>query len=347
MAAVHCVIIGFGVRDIEGKRLFDRDADSGSDMVRKVKNLSPYLIEGPDAVVTKSRLPLGKVPVMRCGSKPSDGGHLILSESERNTLLQEEPLATPWVRPYVGSEEFINGTVRWCLWLKGIEPGQLRAMTSVITRIEKVRRFRQASSAAPTRKAAASPSLFFFDGQPLTDYIFVPEVSSERRLYVPIGILDKQTVASNKGYLIPGENLYLLGMLCAVMHMAWTRLVAGRLKSDIQYSASVVYNTFPWPTPTEAQRAAIERSAQGILDARAAHPDASLADLYDPLTMPPNLVAAHAANDRAVDAAYGQPRGFPTEAARLAFLFDLYQNLVAPLDATPTRRRPRARRGPG
>lgn len=152
---------------------------------------------------------------------------------------------------------------------------------------------------------------------------------------------------SNKLRMITQSTAYTLGVMTSEMHMAWTRLVAGRLESRFQYSGHIVYNNFPWPTPTEAQRAAIERSAQGILDARAAHPGASLADLYDPLTMPPNLVAAHATNDRAVDAAYGQPRGFPTEAARLAFLFDLYQSLVAPLDATPTRRRPRARRSQG
>jgi hypothetical protein len=158
--------------------------------------------------------------------------------------------------------------------------------------------------------------------------------------------LDSDVIASNKLLVIVGATNFHFAILNSTMHMAWMRVVAGRLKSDYSY-APAVYNNFPWPTPTEAQRAAIERSAQGILDARAAHPGASLADLYDPLTMPPNLVAAHAANDRAVDAAYGQPRRFPTEAARLAFLFDLYQNLVAPLDVTPTRRRPKSRRGPG
>jgi hypothetical protein len=347
VAAVHCVIIGFGAHDTDHKCLFDRDTASGTDLVRRVGNLSPYLIEGPDVVVTKTRVPLGQVPEMRCGSKPSDGGNLILTDLEKEALLRKEPGVAPWLRKYVGGEEFINGGSRWCLWLKGIEPQTLRALPATLDRVEKVRAFRLASTAVPTRKAANSPSLFFFDSQPPTDYIAIPEVSSERRQYVLIGILDKSIIASNTCYLIPSRDVYLLGVLCSLMHMVWTRLVAGRLESRIRYSASVVYNTFPWPTPTEAQRATIERAAQGILDARAAHPGASLADLYDPLTMPPNLVAAHAANDRAVDAAYGQPRGFPTEAARLAFLFDLYQNLVAPLDATPTRRRPKSRRGPG
>jgi hypothetical protein len=342
VAAVHCVIIGFACFDVSNKRLFEPGASAGTWAARIVANISPYLIDGPDAVVAKRRTPLGPVPQMRCGSKPSDGGHLILSPTEKDDLLAAAPNAAPFLRPYLGSEEFINGGKRWCLWLKNAPPQTLRAIRPVQQRLEAVRAFREASTAVPTRRAAATPALFFFDGQPDGDYIFVPEVSSERRTYIPLGIQPNEIIASNKAYLIASDDRALFGIMSASMHMAWIRVVAGRLKSDIQYSATMVYNNFPWPTPTEAQRQKIEATAQAILDARATHPGATLADLYDPLAMPPNLVAAHQANDRAVDAAYGV-RGFPTEAARLAFLFDRYQALAAPLDATPAPRRRRAR----
>jgi len=233
MAAVHCVIIGFGTRDTVPRRLFDRDPSTGADMARVVANLSPYLIDGPDAVVAKRRKPLGMVPEMRCGSKPSDGGNLILTENEKQALVVAEPAAERWLRPYIGSEEFINGGARWCLWLKGIQPQELRAMPQVMARAERVRAFRLASTAAPTRKAAATPTLFFFDGQPPGDYLMVPEVSSERRHYVPLGLIPSTIITSNKGYLIPAHDMYLFGVLSSIMHMAWMRLVAGRLESRI------------------------------------------------------------------------------------------------------------------
>jgi hypothetical protein len=336
MAAVHCVIIGFGTQDITPKRLFDRDPGTETEMVRVVGNLSPYLIDGPDAVVTKQRKPLSSVPKMRCGSKPSDGGNLIMTESEKLALEATEPAATRWLRPYMGSDEFINGNMRWCLWLKGIQPQELRAMPQVLARVQRVQVFRLASTAVPTRKAAATPTLFFYDGQPPGDYLMVPEVSSERRRYIPLGLVQNSVITSNKGYLIPTDDLYLFGVLSSLMHVAWMRLVAGRLKSDIQYSATIVYNTFPWPNPNPTQRDAIEVAARTVLDARAAHGGATLADLYDPLAMPPNLTAAHQTLDRLVDASYGQRRGFVTEALRLAFLFARYQAQVAPLDPTPT-----------
>ena len=193
-------------------------------------------------------------------------------------------------------------------------------------RVEAVRKFREASTALPTQRAAERPAQFFYDGQPPAEYIFVPEVSSERRRYVPIGLLGPDIIASNKGYLVPTNDLFLFGLLSSMMHMAWLKTVGGRLESRFQYSATIVYNTFPWPRLTVPQRSAIELAAKALLSARAAHPDATLADLYDPLSMPPNLVAAHRKLDQAVDAAYGAPRGgWGTEAQRLAFLFTLYE----------------------
>jgi hypothetical protein len=280
------------------------------------------------------------------GSKPVDGGHFILSKDERDEMVRNFPQAIEWIRPIVGSNELIKGTERYCLWLKGISPQTLREIPPILQRVQSVREARLKSPTAEFRDSAATPTLFTQDRQPSSAYIAVPEVSSENRLYVPIAFLPATTIATNLLLTIEGGTAFHFAIITSALHMAWMRVVAGRLKSDYRY-APAVYNNFPWPTPSEAQRATIERTAQGILDARAAHPGASLADLYDPLAMPPNLVAAHATNDRAVDAAYGQPRGFPTEAARLAFLFDLYQSLVAPLDATPTRRRPRARRSQG
>jgi hypothetical protein len=326
--------------------LFDYPNIRGEPQQIEARNINPYLVDAGDVLLpSRTRTPTG-LPRILQGSKPVDGGHLIFSEEEKADFIAREPEAAPWMRRYLGGEELINGRGRWCLWLNDISPAALKQLPLVRERLSGVQTARLASPTDEFRRFADYPTLFVQDRQPTERYLGIVEVSSENRKFVPMQFLDSDVIASNKLLVIVGATNFHFAILNSTMHMAWMRVVAGRLKSDYSY-APAVYNNFPWPTPTEAQRAAIERSAQGILDARAAHPDASLADLYDPLTMPPNLVAAHAANDRAVDAAYGQPRGFPTEAARLAFLFDLYQSLVAPLDATPTRRRPRARRGQG
>jgi hypothetical protein len=345
-AAVHCVIIGFGLREPARRLLFDYPNIRGEPQQIEARNINPFLVDAPDVLLpSRTRTPPG-LPRILQGSKPVDGGHLIFSADEKADFLEREPDAAPWMRRYLGGEELINGRGRWCLWLKDISPAALKQLPLVRERLSGVQTARLASPTDEFRRFADFPTLFVQDRQPTESYLGIVEVSSENRKFVPMQFLDPDVIASNKLLIIVGATNFHFGILNSTMHMAWMRVVAGRLESRYSY-APAVYNNFVWPTPTEAQRVAIERSAQGILDARAAHPGASLADLYDPLTMPPNLVAAHAANDRAVDAAYGQPRGFPTEAARLAFLFDLYQSLVAPLDATPTRRRPRARRGQG
>ena len=349
-AAVHCVIIGL-TRQMPAKRsLFDYDSHTAEPHLVLASNINPYLADGPNVVVTKRSSPLDERPTMKCGSKPSDGGNLILSNEERAELIAAYPSTETWIHPFIGSEEFINGSQRWCLWLNDVAPSALRAVPPVMERIEAVRAFREQSSAAPTQAAAETPSRFFFVSQPATDYILVPEVSSERRRYVPVGWMTPDVVSSNKNYIVAQPSLAIFGLLQSAMHMAWLSTVGGRLKSDFQYSASMVYNNFPWPQPlAEKARSAIEAAAQGVLDARALFPNATLADLYDPLTMPPALVKAHQALDRAVDTAYAaaekaegrKPPKLTSDAERVAFLFERYQALtsILPIATSGKRRR--------
>jgi len=342
VAAVHCVIIGFAAFDTSTKTIFDYDGPKSEPHALIASNISPYLTDAPNVVIRKRQAPISAVPEIRCGGKPSDGGNLILDDDAADALLKREPRARRFLQPFVGSEEFINGGYRWCLRLDGLGPSELRQMPAILERVEAVRRFRLASTAAPTRNAAATPTRFFFESQPKDEYIAIPEVSSERRNFVPIGVLPPSVIASNKLYLLESASRYMLGVLQSTMHMAWMRTVAGRLKSDIQYSGTMVYNNFPWPdSPNDKQRTAVETAAQGVLDARASFPRSSLADLYDPLTMPPALVKAHQALDAAVDAAYGK-RGFSNDSERVAFLFERYWNLTSLLPSGPhkqTRRR--------
>lgn len=320
-AHVHVVIIGFAAFDTDRKTIVDYEPDASHPTAVTASNISPYLTPGSDAFVTKRTRPNADVPEMRCGNKPSDGGNLILTDSERSELLRDEPGAERFIRRFTGSEEYINGGMRWCLWLVDASPTELRALPKVMEHVQKVRAFRERSSAAPTRNAARTPSLFFFISQPHSDYIAVPEVSSERRSYIPIGLLPPQIVASNKIYLIAEPSLWLLGLLSSAMHMAWVRVVAGRLESRYQYSGSMVYNTFPWPTAVDAKRrAAVEAAAQTVLNARKPYlppeGEGTLADLYDPLTMPVKLARAHTELDYAVDRCYRVDR-FGSERERV------------------------------
>ena len=324
-AHVHVVIIGFGSFDVDKKQIFEYAGDDERPACTAVANISPYLTAGPDRYVTKARSPLcDDVPEMRCGNKPSDGGNLIFTDAERSKFLRVEPAARPFFRRFTGSEEFINGEMRWCLWLKDADPRALRSCPQVLAAVEQVRKFRLESTAAPTRAAAGRPAEFFYISQPDTEYIAIPEVSSERRRYIPIGYLPPSTIASNKIYVIAAPSLFVFGMLSSAMHMAWVRVICGRLKSDYQYSGSMVYNTFPWPAGGEARaHSAVETAAQAVLDARAAFPTSTLADLYDPRTMPPALAKAHAALDRAVDRCYKREK-FVSDQARFEHLFRMY-----------------------
>lgn len=349
-AHVHVVLIGFGLENPASKRLYDYDADEDHPVVESVSNISPYLTPGPNLLVTKRQKPLCASPEMRCGNKPSDGGALLFTEAEKNEFLAKEPGAKPFFRRFIGSEELINGNDRWCLWLDGASPSTVRALSFVHERMEQVREFRLNSTAEPTRKAAATPGRFFFVSQPTKSYIAVPEVSSERRTYIPIGFLQPTVIASNKLYVIASSDRFLFGVLSSAMHMAWVKTVSGRLESRFQYSGSMVYNNFPWPqSPAEAQKAAVEKAAQAVLDARAQFPGSTLADLYDPVAMPPALAKAHNELDRAVDRCY-RKEPFPSDRARVEFLFKLYEQLTAPphrlrkVETTPSHPR-RVKRG--
>jgi hypothetical protein len=324
-AAVHCVIIGFSEAENRGKkRIYD-----GGSVSREAENISPYLLDAPTVLVSSLPKPLCGVPAMHLGNKPADGGNLILTPEERDEIVIREPQLRKFIRPYLGAAEFINQKPRYCFWLVSAAPAELRGSPELRKRMQAVRAARESSSAALTRAKAAAPQLFFFISQPQTNYILVPGTSSENRRYVPVGFMEPNIIASNAVSVIPNATLFHFGVLTSNVHMAWMRTVAGRMKSDYRYSGSVVYNTFPWPAPTDAQKANIEAAAQAILDARAGYPESSLAELYDPLTMPPELLAAHRRNDRAVMQAYGFADRDMTESDCAAELMKMYQALTA------------------
>jgi fido (protein-threonine AMPylation protein) len=329
-AAVHCVIIGFALYDNEIKTIYDYPDIKGEPHALKASNINPYLVDAPDVFLVKRRMPIcNDAPPIAFGSMPNDGGNLILTREQVDELLTKEPDAGPFIRQLMGSDEFINGTNRFCLWLVDASPRELKTFALVRARVERVKAVRIASSRETTRTLADSPTLFGEIRQPKKQFLAVPEVSSENRLFIPMGFLRPETIVTNKLYTINDASFYHFGILESSMHMAWVRSVCGRLKSDYQYSAGIVYNNFPWPDDlTDKQQEAIEKAAQGVLDARAAHPGSTLADLYDPIAMPPNLRQAHQALDRAVDAAYGK-KGFISDAERVAFLFELYHKYTS------------------
>lgn len=339
-AHVHVVIIGFGLSDHSPKLIFDY-SDDGDPIVYTAKNINPYLIDAaPNILVASLASPLEAVPKITLGNKPTDDGNFILTAAEKDELVAKEPGAAQFIRPYIGSVEFINGKIRYCLWLKGASPVELKKCPSILERLERIRAFRQKSTAKPTREKADTPQEFFFICHPETPYLIIPSVSSERRKYVPIGFMDKNTIASNLVYIVPNATLYHFGVLTSAMHMAWMRQVGGRLKSDYRYTGNTVYNTFPWPEKIADERQLeIERLAQAVLDERARHLEkgATLADLYDPVTMPPGLAKAHAALDRAVDRTY-RSAPFETERARVEHLFARYQALTTLFPAKPQKK---------
>jgi hypothetical protein len=332
-AHVHVVIIGFSVC-IPNQRFIIEHANATESIKRVVKQINPYLIDAnPSTIVASRSTPLCKVKPMIRGNQPSDGGNLILSGEETTDLKNKDPLAAKFIRRYVGSDEFINNRKRYCLWLRDASPHELGNSKEILQRLAKVREFRLKSTAKPTRDKANIPHDFFFVCQPRTDYILIPGVSSERRKYIPIGFMDPLTIASNLVYIIPDANVFDFGVLTSALHMAWMRTVCGRMKSDYRYTGSTVYNTFPWPqNPTDKQKANVEAKAQAVLDARAKYPESSLADLYDPLTMPPELVKAHEQLDKAVEQCY-RSKPFESDRERVEYLFQLYEQLAAPLTA--------------
>ena len=321
-AHVHCVIIGISKVDVP-KYIYENDK------FKKVENINAYLIDAPDVFVESRKEPICDVPAMRSGGKPVEGGNLIFTDEEKAEFIKNEPKAKTYMRQFIGSDDFINGHNRWCLWLLDASPNELRSMPMILSRIEKVRKYRLSSKKEATRKCAETPARFMEIKQSIGRCLVIPEVSSEKRKYIPIGFVE-DAIYSNLVRYISGISYYHFGILISIVHMAWMRVACGRLEMRYRYSANVVYNNFPWPNPTDEQKAKIEQTAQAILDARAKYPDSSLADLYDELTMPAELRKAHKDNDRAVMQAYGFSSKITEDQESLivAELFKMYQELT-------------------
>ncbi len=328
-AHVHCVIVGFSLEDAPKKLIFEEEKEKIT--AREVRNINPYLIDAPNVLIANRSKPLCDVPEICFGNQPIDGGHLLLEPDEKKELLRVCPDARPFVRPYIGAYEFINGVERFCLWLKGADTSVIRSLPEVKARVDAVRKFRLESKRAATRELAKTASEFAFVSHPETPYLLIPSVSSERRESIPMGFMPAETIASNLCLIVPGANLYHFGILTSTMHMDWMRRVCGRLESRYRYSAQVVYNNFPWPDATEAHKKKVEEKAQAVLDARKLYPGSTPADLYARGLMPKVLAKAHRELDRAVEKCY-RAKPFRDDRDRLAFLFEFYEKLTKNTD---------------
>lgn len=330
-AAVHCVIIGFAAFDLAEKRLYQYENIKSEPAERKVRNINSYLVEGNEVSIESRLKPICKIPEMFKGSQPTDGGNLLFLDEEKQVFLEQEPLAAKWMKPFISAYEFINGHRRWCLWLLDASPNELKQMPLVLKRIDAVKQMRLASAKPATVKWAQFPTLFTENRQPNTHYILVPSVSSENRKYIPMGFLDKNHILNNSCFSIPNADMYIFGQITSMMHMTWVKYTCGRLKSDFRYSNTIVYNNYPFPkNASEANRKKVEEAAQKVLEIRANYPNSSLADLYDPLSMPPDLTKAHQILDKAVDLCY-RPQAFSNELSRIEYLFGLYEEYTAPM----------------
>ncbi len=330
-AAVYCVIIGFANFDTASKSIFEYENIKGEAHEVKAKNINPYLVDAKDIFIGKRRKPICNVPEISFGSMPNDGGNFLFTDEEKNEFVAKEPNSEKFFRPLISAHEFLNGHKRWCLWLKNANPTDLKEAKLVTERVESVRKLRAESTRQATQKLAAFPTLFGEDRQPESDYVLIPRHSSENRKYIPMGFFDENSIASDSCLFIEGAKLYHFGILMSAMHMTWVKTVCGRLESRYRYSKDIVYNNYPFPKePSEKQIKKIEEKAQAVLDVRASFPNSSLADLYDPLTMPPTLVKAHNELDKAVDLAY-RSSAFTSEANRMEFLFELYEKYTADL----------------
>lgn len=332
-AHVHCVIIGFSCHTDLGSAQQGQNkkfiaSEDGSKT--EAKNINGYLIDAPDIFIESRGKPLCNVPDIGIGNKPIDGGNYLFTENEMNEFIKKEPESAKYFRKWYGSDEFINNRPRFCLWLGGCSPAELRRMPECMKRVQAVRDFRLASKSAPTQKLADTPARFHVENMPESSYIIIPRVSSERRKYIPMGYLNPDCLTSDSAHIIPNAILYHFGVLTSSVHMAWMRAVCGRLEMRYRYSKDIVYNNFPWCNPTDAQKTKIEATAQVILEARALYPDCSLADLYDETVMPPELRKAHQENDRAVMSAYGFNAKLG-ESEIVAELFKMYEKLCADL----------------
>ncbi len=321
-AHVHCVIVGFSYSANKVRKLFNSDGSLNS-----CNNINAYLVNANNSFIESRNKPICSIPEIGIGNKPIDDGNYLFSFDEMNDFIKKEPKSKCYFRPWFGAYEFINRKPRYCLWLGDCSPIDLKSMPYCLERVKNVKEFRLSSKSAGTRKIAETPTRFHVENFPNSDYIVLPETSSEKRKYIPFGFLSKENLCSNAIRILPSSSLFLFGTLISSVHMNWMRTVGGRLKSDYRYSKDIVYNNFPWPTPTEDQKSKIEKTAQAILDARALYPDSSLADLYDELTMPIELRKAHQANDKAVMEAYGFDKNLSEEEI-VAKLFDMYASLV-------------------
>jgi hypothetical protein len=329
-AAVYCIIIGFAGFNIKEKRLFEYETEISEPHEIKVANINPYLVNGDDFFISSRRKHIQNfIPLITKGSQPTDGGNLIFTDNEKEEFLKLEPKAEKFIRPLLGAHEFLNNETRWCLWLVDANPTELKQLPLVMERIESVKKFRLASPKIPTQKKAATPTLFTEIRQPSTDFLLIPSHSSENRQYIPFGFFSSNIITTNANLVVPNATLYHFGILTSKMHMDWVRYVCGRIKSDYRYSNEIVYNNFPFPLElNDKQKEQIEQLAQNILDIRAEFAESSLADLYNPLTMPPKLLKAHETLDRAVDKLYSKT-GFKTDTERVAHLFELNKQLTS------------------
>jgi hypothetical protein len=348
-AAVHCIITQFQPAEAPPMKrsLFTYSSPKAAPMEQSVKFINAYLVDGPDVIVTKRSAPFPQnTHRMSYGNKPTDNGHLIFqTQEEYEAFLRQEPGAAKYTKPMLDAHDFINGKTRWCLWLPDADPAELRKFPKVMDRVQQVREFRLKSTAAPTRKTAETPTRFFYISHPNGPYVAVPRHTSASREYIPLGYLNEDTVINDAMCLVAGADLFLYGLMQSRLHMAWMRLVSGRLKSDYRYSPQVTYNTFPWPDrsalpPKQIQ--AVEAAARRVLEARMTHSGSTLADLYDPRTMPGDLRTAHNVLDKAVEVAYGLTSS-TTEVQRLALLLKRYQELNPTLQdqTSPTVRKKR------
>jgi len=361
-AAVHCVIIGLGLQDLPGKVIYEYADVNGVPHPVPAAQINPYLIDAPFVAIEKRRVPICNVPSMSKGSQPTDDGNLLLTDAEKKALLAAEPAAQPFIRPMLSAHEFLHDEKRWCLWLVGANPTALKACPEVMRRVQAVRDFRLKSAKALTREQASTPAVFSEIRQPSSHFLLIPRHSSENRAYVPFGFFDASHIVSDSCSAVPDATLFHFGIMSSAMHMAWMRYTCGRLESRYRYSNTIVYNNFPWPEfsqslkqnqpldPVHPAQATIESAAQAVLDARAKFQSgdqpATLADLYDPLTMPPELLKAHQKLDAAVDKAYeasGGKKSYKSDAERVAFLFELYQKYTSLLPVAPAKGRRKAK----
>ena len=341
-AHVHVVIIGFACFNVPEKRIYDYETHPENPTLSLATNISPYLIEGIDAALPIRREPICAVPPIVNGNKPADGGFLIVEQEDRAGFIRDNPDVAAYLKPLLSADQYLNGEERWVLWLVDAPPQLVRDNPGLHKRIEGVRDFRLKSPKVSTRRMADKPTLFDQIRQPTQPYVVIPRHSSETRRYIPFGYFGPETIISDSCTAVPGAGIFHFGVLSCAMHMAWVKQVCGRLESRFRYSNKIVYNNYPWPeAPTRSQRIAVEKAAQKVLDARGAFPTSTLADLYDPVAMPPVLVAAHATLDRAVDKCY-RSEPFLSDRARVEHLFALYERLTVPLAPAATTRRKRA-----